>query len=511
MRDAVFSSAKKLLFAALCIGTFATVAVPQHAFAATSSVRINGQALTQGYTVDHKDGLFRMAVTTQHFADPVRVTIQNSKTPPVGLPAGLDAVSSFVTVTAASLEGVTTNPSAPLSFTLKATTTRRYAEKTIYTLDPATNAWVALPTTVALDGSHASAAVSTMPATVVLLENGKRFVGQASWYGSAKRTAASNDYPYGTKLRVTDAGTKKSVVVTVVSTGPFVTGRVIDLSRDAFAALLSPSEGVTHVYVEPWVAPVGAEAAKQPWRPNPPHVDARSAIVVDAASGEALSKQRSKDVHSLASITKLMTALVVLDAGLPFDQVVTMDKADQVGGARLTVRAGESLTVKQLFNAMLVGSANNAAKALARATGMSHEQFIAAMNAKAVALGMTTAVFTEPSGLDPKNIGSARDVALLARAAFRQPEVLAASTTRAYGFTTKDGGAHRIKNTNKLLKTDLRITGGKTGYLDEIGYSLAVKAKNKTTKQEFIAVVLGTTSPTVQFGESEKLLRWALE
>ncbi|MEK7168059.1 MAG: serine hydrolase, partial [Patescibacteria group bacterium] len=147
-------------------------------------------------------------------------------------------------------------------------------------------------------------------------------------------------------------------------------------------------------------------------------VTAQSVLVLDQDSKKILFEKNSGQVRSIASLTKLMTALVFLDNNPGWEKEITMDSSDMRPGGQTQLMAGEKLTARDAFFAMLVGSANEAAVALSRYTGLSEQDFISQMNIKAEALGMSGAVFKDVTGLDPDNQASAVDVMFLAQEAF---------------------------------------------------------------------------------------------
>ncbi|MFA6197584.1 MAG: serine hydrolase [Patescibacteria group bacterium] len=252
-------------------------------------------------------------------------------------------------------------------------------------------------------------------------------------------------------------------------------------------------------------------AVKAPVITTPaPKVQSVAALVMNNLTGQVLYQKNADQERPMASLTKMMTALVFLDHNPGFNKVIAMDKSDNAIGAKLYINAGETLTVKDIFYTMLVGSANNCAKALARSTGLSREQFVAEMNKKAKEFGLTHTKFTDPSGLDTGNVTTAQDYMKLTDQALKQAEVRKATTTKAYVFKTiSTKRTHTIKNTNLLTNSALTLISGKTGYLDEAGFCLMTRAKNKTGT-EVTAVVLGSVSRTQSTKEVEKLLRWGL-
>jgi D-alanyl-D-alanine endopeptidase (penicillin-binding protein 7) len=234
-------------------------------------------------------------------------------------------------------------------------------------------------------------------------------------------------------------------------------------------------------------------------------VNADAYVVMDAASGEVLASERADDVRSIASITKLMTVMVAREAGLSADASVALARADEVGGGRLQVPVGTALTVPGLLGATIVGSANNAANALARATGLSREEFVARMDAKARALGLAHTRFADPTGIEVENLSTAREVALMAKAAFDDPWIAPYAALPTYDVPLPKGAVRTIKNTNALVRDSaIDVMAGKTGYIDEAGYTLVTRVR-RPGDSELIVVTLGSDSKSLSFRDAKAL------
>lgn len=192
-----------------------------------------------------------------------------------------------------------------------------------------------------------------------------------------------------------------------------------------------------------------------------------------------------------------------------------MTAGDSAEGCMLPLSPGEILTVKDLFYSTLVGSMNNAARALARATDLNWDQFIGEMNNEAAKLGLSATHFNDPSGLDSANKSTAYEYARLSIEALRDFRLLQATTSKSYSFWTRNSGHFiSMENTNKSLNSSLRITGGKTGYLPEanggVGYNLMLKAKNRNDK-EILVVVMGEGVYGQSFIDAENLAQWSFD
>ncbi len=234
---------------------------------------------------------------------------------------------------------------------------------------------------------------------------------------------------------------------------------------------------------------------------------AESYLVIDSTNGKVLMQKDIQKTWTPASLTKLITALVVLDKNPKLQGNVTIKKADEVGGARIATKPGVSYKVKDLFFAMLVASANNATNALARSTGLSSEEFVAKMNEKAKVLGAINTVFVEPTGISEKNVSTVEDYAKIAQKAFASQTILLAGKTAEYNFRAINNKRylHKLKNTNKLLKDgEMEIIAGKTGYLDESKYNFTALVKDQFN-QSAIIVLFGAKDPSAQFRETKQL------
>ena len=196
----------------------------------------------------------------------------------------------------------------------------------------------------------------------------------------------------------------------------------------------------------------------------------------------------------IASITKLMTALVFLDHNPGWQEEFYTIPSDRRNGGIIYLNTGEILTLKDLFYTVLIASDNDAAMALARATGLSEKEFIKQMNDKAQQLGLFNTQFKDPSGLNKGNISTAEEVVKLLNLALANDEIKNVTSKAYYEFEVQGKNKKRLvklRNTDLLLNSYLNVTGGKTGHLEEAGYCLAVKIKGEQN-QEIMVIVLGS-------------------
>ena len=239
---------------------------------------------------------------------------------------------------------------------------------------------------------------------------------------------------------------------------------------------------------------------------DPPPLDATSAVlVVEGLADEPLLALKPRQRVPIASITKIMTALVVLDRTELTDTVVVSERAAAVGEATAGLVAGEQLTVEQLLGAMLVESANDAAQALADHVGGANgvRRFVRLMNRKARNMDMTDTKFVRPDGLDVENhLSSARDVMILARRAMENADFRQLSRTQTLTLP----GDRTLETTNDLLRDYPGATGVKTGHTDGAGWSQAASARRDGV--QLYAVVLGGPTRERRNADLAALLDW---
>lgn len=240
---------------------------------------------------------------------------------------------------------------------------------------------------------------------------------------------------------------------------------------------------------------------------------ADAALVVDGSTDAILYAKNNYRVQPVASITKLLTALVALDSNIDLGQVVTITEQDKREGNIVYLLTGEQVTVRDLLFLSLGASSNEATAALARASGI--QNFASAMNGYAYQLGMTDSTFVDSTGLEPGNISSAADLIKLGRAAFANQLIAQAITTSEYRFTVTNTGRQVVAySTDQLLGSFLdrgqyRILGGKTGYLDEAGYCLLVAVQQENGPTLYVTL-LGSASQADRWQEAKGLVDWVL-
>ncbi len=232
------------------------------------------------------------------------------------------------------------------------------------------------------------------------------------------------------------------------------------------------------------------------------------ALVLDQETNEVLFSKNSGAVLPIASITKLMTAVVVSDAKLPQDELLTIsqDDVDTEKGSRSRLRVGTQLSRGEMLHLALMSSENRAAHALGRHYPGGIDAFVAAMNAKAKALGMPDTRYVEPTGLSSLNQSSAKDLATLVGAAYQYPMIRELSTSIEHQVGI---GNHQLqfRNTNTLVRNPgWEIGLQKTGYISEAGRCLVMQAK--MAGRQLIMVFLDSAGKYSRIGDAERVRRW---
>ena len=236
----------------------------------------------------------------------------------------------------------------------------------------------------------------------------------------------------------------------------------------------------------------------------PPRVTGRSYVVENGVTGEVLLARNARERVPIASITKLMTVLLTLEHTRPNDTVVVSPEAAEVGESSAGLRAGDRLTVRELLEAALIQSANDAADALAIYVGHGSEsRFVAMMNARARKLGLRDTHFVRPDGLDaPGHVSSARDVTLLARILMHRP--LVRQIVRQRGATIS--GDRSLHTWNDLLYSYPGIFGVKTGHTSAAGWSQVAAARRRGVT--IYATLLGSPDRGTRDADLAELLDW---
>lgn len=242
--------------------------------------------------------------------------------------------------------------------------------------------------------------------------------------------------------------------------------------------------------------------------PDPLSLKSSVALVVDQDSGEVIFSKNPQAVLPIASITKLMTALVITEAELPFDEVltVTQDDIDVVKGSQSRLRVGTRLTRGEMMHLALMSSENRAAHALGRGYPGGLPAFVKAMNSKAQELGMTGTRYVDPTGLSSGNQSTARDLAVLVEAAYEYDLIRTLSTSPEH-YVAVGPRELRYRNSNRLvLSPQWSIGLQKTGYIAEAAGCLVMQAE--LAGRKLIMVLLDSAGHYSRIADAERLRHW---
>lgn len=242
-----------------------------------------------------------------------------------------------------------------------------------------------------------------------------------------------------------------------------------------------------------------------------PLLSSQSALILNNRTGEVLYQKNANRVMPIASISKVMSAMVILDAHLDMSEPITItaDEIDRLKGTGSRLAIGTTLPRSELLHLSLMSSENRATHALGRTYPGGMGAFVAAMNAKAQSLGMYSSRFYEPTGLDFRNVSTAHDLSRMVAAASKYPLIRSNSTSN-YGSVLTVNGRQNYKNSNALVREGAwNIEMQKTGYIREAGRSMVVKAN--VQNQPITIVLLNSPSSTTRVNDARRIESWMLQ
>jgi len=253
-------------------------------------------------------------------------------------------------------------------------------------------------------------------------------------------------------------------------------------------------------------------AARPAPRADGPAIRSSAAIAIDLADGRVLLSKNADRPRSVASLSKLMAALVLVEHGLDLDGVQTISPQDKRlvrRGAPSRLRAGSAYLKRDLLHAALMVSDNVATVALGRSMGWSTGQFARKMTARARALGLRRTSFHDPTGLDAGNVSTAREMLAILRAAMAQPVIQEIARTEEYTFLALDGPPQVIhyRHTDHYARRfPWKVEGAKTGFTRAAGYCLAIGAQ--LHDQNIGMIFLGSYGVLTRFGDYARTMQW---
>ena len=238
----------------------------------------------------------------------------------------------------------------------------------------------------------------------------------------------------------------------------------------------------------------------------------KSALVINYDNGQVLYARHPEKKRPIASITKLVMAMVVLDEGISLDTTEIITKEDARRSSRSRLRVGYEVTVHDLLHAALMNSDNRAARALARVTSGTVERFVMLMNRKARKLDLKETIFYEPSGLDARNISTAHEVAKILHYAYDYDLIAKITSQKTYRVKVQNKKNKYVKmaNTNMMVHSRYKVLSGKTGFIRAADHCLTTLIQNKEGER-LTLVVLGVPGDRLRFREARKLADWGFK
>jgi D-alanyl-D-alanine endopeptidase (penicillin-binding protein 7) len=239
-----------------------------------------------------------------------------------------------------------------------------------------------------------------------------------------------------------------------------------------------------------------------------PDVRAEAAIIYNPENGQILYEENSQNTRSIASITKIMTAAVFLENSPDLTQQIVVQRSDVRNASTTYLRAGYQVSKYDVLHLMLIASDNAAARVLARVSPLGSEAFIDRMNEKARELGLTSTHYSDPSGLLAANVSSAYDMARLI-AYVASDDRISSVMRKQYHSVTIGRRTITVHSTNQLvMKGDVDVLGGKTGFISKAGYCLATLLRLPQGGPQVAVVILGARSNAGRFWETRHLFNW---
>jgi D-alanyl-D-alanine endopeptidase (penicillin-binding protein 7) len=240
-----------------------------------------------------------------------------------------------------------------------------------------------------------------------------------------------------------------------------------------------------------------------------PNLKSSTALVIDLEDGRTIYGKNAQNKTPIASITKLMTSMVVLDAKLPADEMIYIDAVDydSLKHTSSRLRMGTGLTRQEMLRLALMSSENRAAAALGRAYPGGSEAFVAAMNRKAVELGMFDTRFVDSTGLSSENVSTAEDLVKMVKGAYEYLLIREFTTTSTHAVQTAAGRSLQFRNSNGLVRNSAWDIGlSKTGYISEAGRCLVMQAK--IAARPVIIVLLDSWGRQTRIGDANRIKKW---
>lgn len=240
-----------------------------------------------------------------------------------------------------------------------------------------------------------------------------------------------------------------------------------------------------------------------------PYLNLKAAVLINYSNGEILYSRGADQPRSIASLSKLVAAMVLLDMEIDFNDTITITREDSRRSAKSRLRTGYQLTVGDLMHSALMASDNRATRALARSAAGSIDAFVAAMNRKARSIGLSKTIFFDPTGLDKRNKSTALEVAKMLHYAYDYPTIARLTSKKKHRLQilNRKNRYYNIINTNRFTLSPYKVLAGKTGYIQASDYCLATLVSN-SKGERVTAVILGAPKKGLRYREARRLVDW---
>ncbi|MFA5420759.1 MAG: RlpA-like double-psi beta-barrel domain-containing protein [Patescibacteria group bacterium] len=490
---------------------------------------IDKETISKGYTVDC-DGYLKLSLVSGILSEDTNVLIEEIPEEYMTYPWKLKRISA--TMQFEFLNKNAYDDHKPFYIQLS------YDEvngdyKQVFFYDKGRNLWRPLPTKDYPEEKFVRSLIHLPFARIAVFSYpGVEISGKASWYKYKNGDfTASTVYPKGSVLRVYNKSNNEFVDVTVNDFGPeraAFPDRVLDLDYVAFNKIAKKGEGVIDVYIEPLFIPedsFGKVLGVGVGVNDSPEINSVSAILIKEDEWKSFFEKNPDKQMPVASLTKLLSTYVFLsnnNNNEKMEEIVSYSLKDEYYNhqyfnkwevARINMNEGDKLSIKDIVYSALVRSANNVVETMVRVSGLERNLFIQKMNEVASSLELSQSMFFEPTGLDEKNVSTAREFALISNEAFKIGLIGDASVTKSYKFFTRNDNSLKLRyNSSDLVLnnnySNFKIIGSKTGYINEnSGYNLVSRADINGDK--FIAVILNSATRSQSFQDMIELFDFA--
>ncbi|MDD3711790.1 MAG: serine hydrolase [Patescibacteria group bacterium] len=517
-----------IFFILIFIG--AQVALANNSKNRNINIRLDKETIAKGYTVSSSDDYLKLSLVPGILSEDTRVLIEEIPDQEMMLPWSLEKESAIFQFEFLNKRAYDNHKPFYIQFSYDNSNNNL---KQVFFYDKTCNLWRPLPTWD-FPGEKFVRSLIHLPYARIAVFSYPEILssGQASWYKyKGGNFTASTDFPKGSVLRVKNLENNKIVDVVVNDFGPDRSrfpNRVLDLDYEAFKLIANKGDGLINVSIEPLnvlsdnlgrklgLNPVGASLE--------PEVKSISAVLIRESDKEIILEKNADQILPMASLSKIFSVFTFLNIDnnqSRLEEIVNYSDKDEEYNlnyfnkweiARVNLNDNDTLSIKDLVYSAMVRSANNVVETLVRVSGLSRDQFISKINSWARENGASTIRINEPTGLDKSNVGSAKDIALLASKIFDNQIIKDASISKSYSFVTRNDNSLKLRyNSSDLVLNNnyrnFKIIGSKTGYLDEAGYCLITRAEIKGEK--FIVVILNSPSRARSFSETIDLLNYA--